>query len=75
MLPTPTKIVISKSANNGPPTRNKDIGSGGEIRAPMNRAANQIKPLFSTIELLLIAPDLKSRIVTIGTWKTMIEEK
>ena len=41
----------------------------------MNRAANQIRPLFSTMELLLIAPDLKSRIVTIGTWKTMIEEK
>ena len=66
---------ISSRINIGPPTKNNESGSGGEINAPNKSAANHKTLLFSKIVSLLTNFTLISNIVTKGIWKPIIEEK
>ena len=61
-------INNATSNNNtiGPPTKNIEIGSGGDNIAPTNSAANQIIPLFSIKLDLPIILVLNSNNVTKG---------
>ena len=70
-------INNATSNNNtiGPPTKNIEIGSGGDSIAPTNNATNQIIPLFSIKLDLLIILVLNSNNVTKGVWKLITDPK